>query len=289
MVDKRLLLLLLCLLASGRLLAQFQSGLTSIETGVIPCNQTMPSVADTVADTSQGETSVYIKNILRFKINELATTSGGSSLQYFASGFTAKAYITVNLWSLASNIGSTATLTENETLTVNYDPAPGNRYTAIRYLILSSPSTTQYQAVRVVVDSVTVTGLSNGWTASNVLPLLTVENEMQLERYFTLSDTAANLVPVISPSYDSIYHPDQLSVSWTFPQRAYNNLSQLEYAWVENETQGFYTVGGVFDTTLLFQQNSTRIDIDYNSNSYNIPILFDADTVGEFYFIGYVP
>jgi RHS repeat-associated protein len=276
-VHKWLLVVLVSLLAGSRSMAQFQSGLTSIETGVISCGLGMPSAADTVADTSQGETSAYIKNILRLKINELATTSGGSALQYFASGFTAKATISLRMWASISLIGSAPTDTETVTLTVNYDPTPGNAYTPIRYLLLSNIG--QYQVVRAVVDSVTVTGLSNGWTSSNVLPLLTVENEMQIQRYFTLNDTAANLVPTITPDFDSVHHPDQLSVSWTFPPRAYNNLSQLEYAWVENETQGYYTVGGVFDTTLLFQQNSTRIDIDYNSNSYNIPLLFDADSL----------
>jgi YD repeat-containing protein len=275
MVDKRLWCLAVLLLLGSRMLAQFQSGLTSIETGVISCS-TFPSAADTVGDTSQGETSVYIRNILRFKINELAPGSG-SSMQYFASGFTARATISLRMWSDIRNLSNPPTDTETVTLTVNYDPAAGHTYTPIRYILLSTPAAF-YEAVQAVVDTVTVTGLSNGWTASNVLPLLTVENEMQIERYFTLNDTAANLAPAITPTFDSTDHPDQLSVSWTFPERAYNNLSQLEYAWVENETQGYYTVGGVFDTTLLFEQNSTRIDIDYNSNSYNIPLLFDADS-----------
>lgn len=278
-MHKCLVSLLLGLLAGGQLRAQFQSGLTSSQTGVINCNTTFPSAANLISDTPQGEPE-YIKNILRFKINEMATVSGSSSLLYFASGFTATATIKVDLWTNAADTASSPTDSVTKVLTVNYDPTPGNKYTPIRYVILSN-SSTWYQAMKVVVDSVTVTGLSNGWTKSNVLPLLNVENEMQVQKYFSLSSTPADLIPTIyTPTYDSVSHSDQLSVSWSFPANAHNNLSQLEYAWVENETQGYYSVGGRLDTGLLFQQNSTRIDIDYNSNSYNIPLLFDADTMG---------
>jgi RHS repeat-associated protein len=276
--HKRLAVVILGLLMGCGAFGQFQSGLPSVLTTVDTCSETLPSRPDTTKYFYGGEDTVNIRNILRLKINELATSGSGSAMQYFASGFTATATISLRMWAHIQQIANPPTDTETVTLTVNYDPTPGNKYTPVRYLILSN-ATTQYQAVQVVIDSVTVTGLSNGWTKSNVLPLLLVENEMQVEQYFQLSDTLANLTPTISHSFDSVNHPDQLSVWWSFPSSAHNNLSQLEYAWVENETQGFYSVGGVFDTTQLFQQNSTRIDINYNSNSYNIPLLFDADSL----------
>ena len=267
------------LLVAGRVQAQFEEGFSSVQLGSVSCSQTLPSTASVVTYTSQGEATQKITNVLRLKLNELATTSGsGSPLQYYPSAFTATANITVNLWAGTSGYSGSPTTTETETLTINYDPTPGNKYTPISYLVLSG--TTTYGQVSVTVNSVTVTGLTGSWTASNVLPLLTVESEMQILRFFTMSGTASNLTPTFgTPVYDPTNHPDQYSVSWTFPDSANNNFSQLEYAWVENETQGYYFVNGTFSANTLFQENSTRIDIDDSSSifKYNIPLLYDAN------------
>ncbi|HEY4062666.1 MAG TPA: DUF6443 domain-containing protein, partial [Puia sp.] len=285
LLRKPLFAVFFIMLLSGRAMAQFEEGLSSVQLGSIDCsNTTLPNM---VFYTSQGEASRTIKNILRFKINELATTGSGSTppLQYYKSGFTATATITVDLWASAAARTGSPDQTLTKTLTVNYDPAAGAKYTPVAYVVLSDAIS--YEAMQVTVNSVPVTGTANGWTSADVLPLLTVENEMQILRYFTLSNNPSLLAPAFTSAYDATNHSDQLSVSWTFPAGVNNNLSQLEYAWVENETKGFYTVGGVFDSSGLFNMNSTRIDIDYSSNSYNIPLLYDADPAqggGTLYF-----
>ncbi len=273
------------LLLGGRATAQFEAGFPTPQIGVINCG-VMPYQPSVLTYTAQtGENAPFIRNILRFKLNELATTSGsGTPLQYFPSAFTATATMSVQVWNynVNGNYTGAATATLPETLTINYDPAAGVKYTPVSYLILSSAQ--QYGQVSVTLSNVTVSGLSGSWTSANVRPLLAVENEMQALHYFTLSGNAASLTPTFDSVYDPMNHPDQLSVSWGFPDTAYNNFSQLEYAWVENETQGYYSVGGAFSTNLLFETNSTRIDIDdsicnYPKNfSYNIPLLFDADS-----------
>lgn len=165
-------------------------------------------------------------------------------------------------------------------LTVNYNPAPGQKYTPINYILAGKGTGSgAFVQSRVTLKQVNVTGLTGSrWTATNVDSMLTVENEMQILRYFTLSDSLTRLTPSFF-SVDSVDYSDQVPASWTFPDSAGNNFSQLEYAWVENETQSYYSVGGSFSTASLFQQNSTRIDINDSCGifKYNIPLLYDAN------------
>ncbi|MHA4808141.1 RHS repeat-associated core domain-containing protein [Flavitalea flava] len=266
-------------LVFGRIQAQFEEGQVSRQLNSISCNQAFPSVPNTVSYTSLGEASRKIKNILRFKFNELQPTgSPGSPLLFFNSGFLATATLKVELWELASSAGNNPDLIMTPVLSVNYDPTPGSKYNPVMYMELSG--TTSYELVRVTINNIVYTNMSNGWTEANVKPLLTLENEMQILRYFPLSNTPSQLAPTgLTGSYDGINHSDQLSLSWNFPAGSNNNISQLEYAWVENETKGFYNINGVFDANTLFRTNSTRIDIDYNGSNYNynVPLLLPAD------------
>lgn len=261
--------------------AQFEQGMSSTQLGSVSCNQTMPAPPSVVTYATQGEYATKIKNVVRLKFNELATTTGspGGPLQYFASGFTATASIKIEGWTNAPTGSQTADWSEVTSLTVNYNMTAGTPYNPIAYIVLVNPTDNTpgknlgFQQVRVTVQSVTVSGLSGSWTSANVLPLLTVENEMDVLRYFTMTQTGT---PTFTQNYDATNHPDQLSVSWTFPSGTNNNISQLEYAWVENETAGFYVDNGSFDYARLFHTNSTRVDIDYASNSFNIPLLYDG-------------
>ncbi len=269
------------LLASGSLMAQFEEGQSSKQTNVISCNQTIPTAPNTLSYATLGEATAKIRSIVRLKINELAlSTAPGTPYLYMNATFTANVTLKVELWLVTPTGSQAADVTQTPTLTVNYDPAAGNKYVPIDNMVLNG--TTNYQQVRVTITNVAITGLSNGWTSANVLPLLTVENEMRTLRYFTLSNTAAQLIPsTIAGTYDAVNHSDQLAVAWTYPVAANTNSSQLEYAWVENETKSFYNVNGVFDPNTLFWVNSTRIDIDpvgnYYTFNYNVPLLFPAD------------
>ena len=278
---KLLELLSVSLLIGGRCAAQFEEGISNVECGVIACSGTIPSSPNVVTWTSQGETYPTIRNIVRLKINELAATgTTGSPMEYFPTPFTATATVFVELWSYNATLSSPATDTETVVLTVNYNPAPGQKYTPINYILAGKGTGSgAFVQSRVTLKQVNVTGLTGSrWTATNVDSMLTVENEMQILRYFTLSDSLTRLTPSFF-SVDSVDYSDQVPASWTFPDSAGNNFSQLEYAWVENETQSYYSVGGSFSTASLFQQNSTRIDINDSCGifKYNIPLLYDAN------------
>ena len=92
---------------SGGLKAQFEEGRASQQLNSISCTQALPSVPNTVTYTSLGEPIRKIRNLVRFKINELATTGGaGTPFQYFKSGFTAVANLKVELWNSASHKSS---------------------------------------------------------------------------------------------------------------------------------------------------------------------------------------
>jgi RHS repeat-associated protein len=272
---KRLLLLpVFALLAITNLHAQFEGGVRDIQQlGIITGTQTQTfPVSNTVTiAATQGESAKKIQNIIRFKLNELAV-NGSNQLLFFKSGFTANVTLNVDVWTnLAVNNTPTpdATLTPTVQLVVNFDPATGSTYNPVAYWVLPAG----YEKVKVnVINVINVTGFSNGWTAANILPLLTVENEMNVLRYFT---TPALLPSAITQVYDGASHADQLSVSWTMPVGA--NTSQLEYAWVENESKNYYNVAGVFNTDKLFQLASTRVDIDTSGKIFNIPLLYDAD------------
>lgn len=275
-----LIIFILGMMATGVARAQFEEGHASQQLNSISCTQPMPSVPNTVPYTKLTETSRKIRNLVRFKFNELATTGGaGTPFVYFKSPFMAVATLKVELWNSASTGGGSPDQTQTQTLTVNYDPAAGAKYNPIAYILLNP--TGAFEQVRVTIDSVTITGLTNGWTNANVLPLLTVENEMDVIRYYSLSTSSSLLAPMnFSGTYDGVNHSDQVAVSWKFPSGANENQSQLEYAWVENETKPFYNVSGAFSSDLLFRTNSTRVDVEFKDTSYryNVPLLFSADS-----------
>jgi len=267
----------LILVASGSVCAQFEEGQSSGTMNHLPCTGTLPSSPDKVFYIPLGATSRKIRNIVRFKIDESAPTGGSGQFLYFKSGFSATVSLKVEMWTLLPTGSQAPDVTNNNlTLTVNYDPATGVKYNPISYVLLDP--TAGYEQVQVTINSVTVTGLSNGWTTTDVLPLLFVDNEISYLRYYSTPVLSA---PVsFSQNYDGVNHPDQLSVGWSFPDGNNHNMAQLEYAWVENETKAFYNVGGIFDPNTLFRSNSSRIDIDIASNNaynYNVPLLYPAN------------
>ncbi|MBN9384681.1 MAG: hypothetical protein J0H74_28260 [Chitinophagaceae bacterium] len=269
----------LVLAGTSSLKAQFEEGQASMQQNVIPCAGGLPSTPLKVTFNHLDENTRKIRNILRFKFDEKAHTGDNTTpYLYYKSGFTATASIRVEMWRTAPSSGATAAdLDQTQTLQVNYDPAAGTKYNPVAYRLLSASE--EYEQVRVTVNSVAITGLSNGWTTADVLPLLTVENEMDILRYYTAPVlTAPASLP--APTYDAANHSDQLSVTWSFPSGNNQNMAQLEYAWAENETKAFYSVSGAFDPNKLFRSNSTRIDIDFNAvnaYSYNVPLLYPAD------------
>ena len=245
------------LFAQQRGYAQFEEGKEEVIFGLPALNGNLIAAAatNTTTYTDGGEDTCKIKNIVTFKINE-------NSQNFLYSSFTATVYLKLKTkLTLASSFDSTF-----KTLTVNYDNTAGAKYNVRAYILLP-----RAEVVQLIVDSIHVSGYSGSWNPINVLQL---ENEMRMLRYYSLSNNPTYLTPTFtSPVNDT----DAVHVSWNWNVATNNNMTQLEWAWVENEMAAAYS-----GTDSLFSNNSTRVDLDYLQNEYKIPLLYDGE--GKLYY-----
>ena len=137
---KRLLLLpLLLVLMIGSVQAQFEAGVKDLtQIGVIPGTQATATTNTITIGAFQNESSKKIKNIIRLKFNELATTTGaqGAPFLFFKSSFNVQVNLTVDVWTNAAAPNPDLTLTPTVPLTINYDPATGALYNPVAYWVL---------------------------------------------------------------------------------------------------------------------------------------------------------
>lgn len=238
-------------------IAQFEEGAETISLNFIQGSAIIPGANTTITYSNTGEVSKKIKNIITFKINEQSNT-------FFASSFTAVVYLKIESWAVSNPLSSTVQ-TQFQSLTLNYNGATGSKYDVMSYLLLSPA-----EQVRVTVDTINITG-NAGWDPIRVLKL---ENEMRVTRYNNLSNSPAMLAPVSLSAVDAT---DALNVSWSWNAGINNNMSHLEWAWLPDEMAGYYA-----NTDMLFQSNSSRVDLDPGKNNYQIPLLY-GDT-GKLYY-----
>jgi len=157
---------------------------------------------------------------------------------------------------------------DSTNLSVTYTKNGGNKYNAIQYLTFNNAEYTRVTVLRVTAPT-TVGGVS--FDSRQVL-LLT--NSLMATRYYQMADHMAPVLSYVAPGAGTV--PDELPVSWVYPVHTGNNYTQLEWAWLPNGMNAGYLNGGVFDTTLLFKRNSTRLDLPgaANAGSYNVPLLY---------------
>ncbi|HEY4150821.1 MAG TPA: hypothetical protein VGM41_17905, partial [Chitinophagaceae bacterium] len=171
--------------------------------------------------TSAGEQYKKIQNVITLRIIE-------ESSSFLSDNFTASVSFVVDYGPSVSQI----TTSQSETLTVNYNKATGTTYSAKNYISFKNAAW-----VNVRVTGVSAPTLSNGVNTLNVLQLT---NEMRVRQYFQLGSgtalqpTITDTVPPVSPV------PDELPVSWSWPQGANLNQTQLEWTWVETELDTMY-------------------------------------------------
>jgi len=201
-------------------LAQFEEGKEEIIFGLPALSGAgiYANANNTTTYTNTSEDSNKIKNIITLKINENSNVS-------LVSGFTATVYLKVKTkTTLASSYDSTI-----KVLTVNYDSTTGSKYNVRAYIILP-----RAEEVKIIVDSVNVSGYSGAW---NPLDVLELENEMRILRYYTLSNNSTYLTPTFN---SAVNDTDAVHVSWIWNAATNNNMTQLEWAWVEDEMASFY-------------------------------------------------
>jgi YD repeat-containing protein len=247
-------------------LAQFEEGKAETKIAPIVGVAIDNNASSTVTYDYQGELpNPTIANIITLKIDE---TSG----IFPQSGFVTEVNLNVEVkltlgsaWQVLSNVPN---------LTITYDPATGAKYDVRSYFKLPNPA----QEVRITVNSVS-TAFSVGAPGWNPLPLLKLENEMRILRYFNLSTNQTVLTPAFTAP---TFLTDALKVKWSWNAATNHNMSQLEWAWVENDMETFYFPGGVVNTDFLFNNNSTRIDLDFAADSFKIPLLYP--NAGKLYY-----
>ena len=222
----------------------------------------IPLVAGTVKTTQYQQDTLYssahtIKNVIALRVVE-------ETNKYIPGDFNATAVVKVEYGHTPNDIYQV----DSTKLNVTYTRNGGNKYNAINYFSFNNAEFTRATVVRVDAPQ-TVGGVS--FDTKQVLQL---SNSLMATRYYQLTD---NQKPVLSYGTPAAPVPDELPVSWVYPVHTDNNYTQLEWAWLPNGmSAGYLNAGGVFDTTLLFKNNSTRIDLPgaTTAGSYNIPLLY---------------
>ncbi|MBS1512422.1 MAG: hypothetical protein JST86_16370, partial [Bacteroidetes bacterium] len=244
--------------------AQFQEGTVMPAIGGYPelDSSSLVNGAYSTVSYTPFASNDKIVNVITLKIDE------GKSV-YFASSFTARVSLTLD----CTDYSGAVTTVSNIKLQVNYDSTTGAKYTTSDYKTYKG-----YKTLKVTVDTITITGYS-GWNPRDVLE---VTNEIRAIRYYSLSSSSGDLAPTLSTSQPTT---DVLLLSWYYPSAARENMTQLEWAYVEKDMLPYYNG----DNNLLFNTNSARVDLDQKDTTggslayhFKIPLLF-PDT-GRLYY-----
>lgn len=219
----------------------------------------------------QGELGVTIKNVITLSINEESQT-------FIPANFSA----TVNLKiEYATAPGAAVQTIASQSLVVTYNTQ--GKFNPKQYINFSGAG-----YVKVTVLSVTPSSTMLAPTNLNPATLLVLQNEMRVARYFELTPGGSlqpglSSSPVTYPSDPGTPAPDEVTINWTWPSNAGNNGTQLEWAWLEDDLAvNYLNPDASINYNLLFQNNSTRVDLPLDASSYNIPLLYDG--IGKLYY-----
>lgn len=146
----------------------------------------------------------------------------------------------------------------DKTLSINYSDT--SSYTSRSSFVFSN-------AHKVTVKILSVTTNAT----SDVLPVLLVENEMDVHPVYKLSCTtdAVKGIYYITP----VDSADQISVNWDALTGA--DVYDLEWTYIDNSAMSRYITGTDTNKVLIFQNNASRVTLA--DNAYNIPLLFDSE------------
>lgn len=230
---------------------------------------TISLVQNTVKTTQYIQDTLYssahsIKNVVALRVIE-------ETPLYIPGDFSATAVVKIEYGHSANDIYQI----DSTSLTVNYRKNAGDKYDAIKYLSFNNAEFTRITVIR--VDAPT-TVQSVSFDTKQVLQLT---NSLMASRYYKLADNMKGSLSYTTPPGGVT--PDELAVNWQHPLHTNNNYTQLEWAWLEDEMINEYTSGSVFDTSLLFKNSATRIDIPggASAGNYRIPLLYGG--IGKLY------
>lgn len=200
-----------------------------------------------------------IRNVIALRVKEETT-------KYIPGDFTATAVLKVEYGHSSSDISQV----DSVKLAVSYTKNGGNKYNALNYFTFKNAEFTRVTFLRLDTTS---TFVGSGFDIKQVL-LLT--NSLAGTRYYKLADNKKPVLSYTNPGSTPV--PDALPVNWVLPAHTQNNGVQLEWTWIENEMAGSYLTGGVLDTSLVFKNGATRIDLPVAApaGGYDIPLLYDG-------------
>jgi RHS repeat-associated protein len=208
-----------------------------------------------VSPAQQNANSRKYRNVISFYVNE-------SNLTHVLPDFTASVDLVIEYKATLADPLQTL----NKTLTLEYKKGAGELSDVRQYITFEGA---EYVKVTVTPHLPPPVG------TLDYRNMLTLENTTYVTRYFTISNTpfTLNLPPTLTSANDA------LTASWSAPVNAGHNAIQLEWAWLEDELESNYYVGGSFTTAgkeKLLRTNSSRVDLVYSATEFAIPLLYDG-------------
>ncbi|MBN8783123.1 MAG: hypothetical protein J0G98_08665, partial [Terrimonas ferruginea] len=215
----------------------------------------------TVSPAQQGAVSRKYRNVISFYVNE-------SNLTHVLPDFTASVDLVIEYKATLADPLQTL----NKTLTLEYKKGAGELSDVRQYITFEGAEYVKVTVTPYLPNPVGTLAYEN---------VLTLENTTYVTRYFTISNTpfTLNLPPTLTSANDV------LNASWSPPVNAGHNAVQLEWAWLEDELESNYYVGGSFTTASkekLLRTNSSRVDLVYSATEFGIPLLYDGQ--GKVYY-----
>lgn len=223
----------------------------TLDSNKIAVNDTLVVTDDNYFDVNKLtklETPYSVKNVITLKINEY-------SKLYLPSEFTASVKVRITY----TKADSITTDTISQTLTINYKST--DAYTSRSSFVFNNS-----HKVKVEVLSVNINA------SKDILPALTLENEMYVRTTYKFSCTDA-----VKNVYDSsarlVDTSDEVTVSWDQIEGA----DAYDLEWTHIDSTALYRYGTPLDTEAVFRNNATRVTV--KGYLYKIPLMFDEPGV----------
>ncbi len=201
------------------------------------------------------------KNTIALLVNEEPKLTDGN-YTYIPNDFTYTVTINITWFDLQENPHTV----NGVNLTVNYTKAAGAKYDARQYYYLADA-----RRVEVAVTNAPPPA-PGAWDPRAVL---TLENQLTAYRDYIFDQQllAANIVRT--------NFTDELKIEWDFPSTKGATHFDVEWAWIDNESIENYKIddNGTMriDPALVFTRNSSRVTVESNPLTYNIPLLYDGE------------
>ncbi|SFE91077.1 RHS repeat-associated core domain-containing protein [Chitinophaga sp. CF118] len=245
-------ILLILLAVAGNIQAQSITVLKKVldgSKGQIATDSTV-IVRDSIyfVDLPQLDTPYLVKNIITLRINEYSTVK-------LPTVFSA----TVNLRIIYTRPDLEVDSID-KTLTLNYSDT--SAYTSRTGFVFNNAHRVEVKILSVSTDA-----------SSDVLPVLLLENEMDIHPVYKLS-CIGNAVQSISyiPPADSA---DQITVNWDGITGA--DVYDLEWTYADSSALANEKYGNPISPLLLFRNNASRVTLA--DTKYNIPLMYDSKGV----------